>query len=205
MEIIRILIGMDVHKRSVYITEMEENGNVKEQYEIVNNESAWTEFMERYICMKTEISLEVSASGKNVARKLMDIGFSIHMADPSKLPLIFNTEKRNDREDSYKLAKLLRFGELPEVYLTSKYSDDPRSLVRYRRSLGESITMVKNRVHVILTSAGIGIDATDVLGKKGMKLILGSVNNISTAQRFVLGDLLDQITYLIRKESTVED
>ena len=100
MEVIRILIGMDVHKRSVYITEMEENGNVKEQYEIVNNESAWTEFMERYICMKTEISLEVSASGKNVARKLMDIGFSIHMADPSKLPLIFNTEKKNDRDDS---------------------------------------------------------------------------------------------------------
>ena len=196
---------MDVHKRTVYITEMEESENVKEQHEIVNNESSWTKFMEKYICMKTYISLEVSTSGKCVARKLMDIGFSIHMADPSKLPLIFNTEKRNDREDSYKLAKLLRFGELPEVYLTSKYSDDPRSLVRYTRSLGESITMVKNRVHVILTSAGIGIDATDVLGKKGMKLILGSVNNISTAQRFVLGDLLDQITYLIRKESTVED
>ena len=34
MEVIRTLIGMDVHKRSVYITEMEENGEVKEQYEI---------------------------------------------------------------------------------------------------------------------------------------------------------------------------
>jgi hypothetical protein len=127
MEVIRILIGMDVHKRTVYITEMEENGDVKEQYEIVNNESSWTEFMERYICMKTEISLEVSTSGKYVARKLRDMGFSIHMADPSKLPLIFNTEKKNDREDSYKLAKLLRLGELPEVYLPSRYSDDLRS------------------------------------------------------------------------------
>ncbi|WMT49122.1 MAG: hypothetical protein RE472_08635 [Thermoplasmatales archaeon] len=57
---IRLLIGMDVHKRSVYITELEENGNVKEQYEIVNNESTWTEFKDGYICMKTEISLEVS-------------------------------------------------------------------------------------------------------------------------------------------------
>ena len=100
MEVIRILIGMDVHKRSVYITEMEESENVKEQHEIVNNESSWTKFMERYICMKTCISLEVSTSGKCVARKLMDIGFSIHMADPSKLPLIFNTEKKNDRDDS---------------------------------------------------------------------------------------------------------
>ena len=65
--------------------------------------------------------------------------------------------------------------------------------------------MIKNRVHAIFTFAGISIDATDIFGKKRMKLILGSVNNISTAQRFVLGDMLSQITNLIRKESTVED
>jgi transposase len=196
---------MDVHKRSVYITEMEDNGDVKEQYEIVNGESAWAEFRERYICMKPEISLEVSTSGKYVARKLRDMGFSVHLADPSKLPLIFNTGKRNDREDSYKLAELLRLGSLPEVHLPSRYSDDLRSLVRYRGSLGEIVTLIKNRVHAILASAGISIDATDVLGKKGMKYILGLVDKISTAQRFVLGVLLDQITSLMRKESTVED
>jgi len=132
------------------------------------------------------------------------MGFSIHMADPSKLSLIFNTEK-NDWEDSYKLAKLLRLGALSEVYLPSKYSDDLRSLVRYRRSLGESITMIKNRVHAILTSAGISIDATNIFGKNGMKLIIRSIDHLSTAQRLVFGDLLDQITYAMRKESTVED
>jgi transposase len=127
------------------------------------------------------------------------------MADPSTLALIFRTAKKNDREDSYKLAKLLRLGELPEVHLPSRYSDDLRSLVRYRRSLGEAITMIKNRVHAILASAGIRIDATDIFGKKGMKCILGSVDSISTAQRFVLSDLLDQIAYLMGKETMVED
>ena len=42
MEGIRIMIGMNVHKHTVYITEMEENGNVKEQYEIINSESGST-------------------------------------------------------------------------------------------------------------------------------------------------------------------
>ena len=189
---------MDVHKRSVYITEMEDNGDVKEQYEISNDESAWAGFRERYLPMEPEISLEVSTSGKYVARKLRDMGFSVHLADPSKLSLIFNTGKKNDREDSYKLSKLLRLEELPEVHLPSRYSDD-------LRSLGETITMLKNRVHAILTSADISIDATDIFGKKGMKCILGSVDNISTAQRFVLSDLLDQITYLMGKETIVED
>ena len=184
---------------------MKENGDVKERYEIVNEESAWTEFRKRYISMKPEISLEVSTSGKYIARKLRDMGFSVHLADPSKLSLIFMTAKKTDREDSYKLAKLLRLEELPEVHLPSRYSDDLRSLVRYRKAPGESIVMIKNKVHAILASAGIRINATDIFGKKGMKCILKSVDNLSTAQRFVLSDLLDQITYLMKKESTVED
>ncbi|MEM3846114.1 MAG: hypothetical protein QXU98_10490 [Candidatus Parvarchaeota archaeon] len=44
---------------------------------------------------------------------LRDKGFSVHIADPAKMALIFNSSKKNDREDSYKIAKLLRLGELP--------------------------------------------------------------------------------------------
>ena len=196
---------MDVHKRSVYITEMEDNGNVNEQYEMKNDESSWTEFRERYLSKDPEISLEVSTSGKYVARKLRDMGFSVHLADPSRISLIFNTGKKNDKEDSYKLAKLLRLEELPEVHIPSKYSDDLKSLVRYRRSLGESIIKMKNKVHAILTSAGISIDATDIFGRNGMKCIMKSVDHLSASQRFVLSDLLDQITYLMKKETIVED
>ena len=133
----------------------------KGEYKTVEHSPAFT-FRERYLSMEPDISLEVSTSGKHVARKLRDMGFSVHLADPVNLALIFNTAKKNDREDSYKLAKLLRLGELPEVHLLSSYSDDLRSLVRYRRSLGEIITMLKNRVHAILASAGISIDATDI-------------------------------------------
>ena len=44
MEVIKILIVMNVHKCSFYITEMKENGHMKNQYEIVNEETAWTVF-----------------------------------------------------------------------------------------------------------------------------------------------------------------
>ena len=36
------------------------------------------------------------------------MGFAVHIADPIRLSLIFMTAKKNDKEDSYKLAKLLR-------------------------------------------------------------------------------------------------
>ena len=98
MEVIKIYIGLDVHKCNVYITKMEYNGDVNEQYEIMNDESSWIDFRERYLSKEPEISLEVSTSGKYVAGKLRDMGFSIHLADPSKISLIFNTAKKNDRE-----------------------------------------------------------------------------------------------------------
>ena len=40
----------------------------------------------------------------------------------------------NDKEDSYKLAKLLRLKELPEVHISSKEANVLRSYVRYRKS-----------------------------------------------------------------------
>ena len=201
----RILIGMDVHKRSVYITEMEENGDVLEQYEIKNDEISWNEFRERYISLKPEIALEVSTSGKYVARKLRDMGFSIHMADPVKLALIFNTAKKNDKEDSYKLAKLLRLNELPEVYIPSMESDDLRSITRYRKSIGEEITALKNRIHALLAGYGIKIDATDIFGRKGIAQIHYSYGKLSDSHRYILSAIIERISYLKKHAMDVED
>ena len=115
-----IFIGLDVHKNGVYLTQLKEDGNIIEQYEFKNREESWIEFRKRYMALNPEIALEISSSGKYVARMLRDMGFSVHLADAMKLALIFNSSKKNDKEDSYNLAKLLRPGELPEVHLPSR-------------------------------------------------------------------------------------
>lgn len=184
---------------------MKEDGGIGEQYEMANAEDSWAEFRTRYLYLKPEISLEVSTSGKYVARMLRDMGFSVHLADPVKLALIFNTAKKNDKEDSYKLAKLLRLGELPEVHLPTRFSDDLRSIVRYRKSLGEEITMIKNRVHAILTKNGISINATDIFGKRGLREIDSRSYKLTTAERIIMSDLLSRVSDLMGKEIALED
>ncbi len=198
-------MGLDVHKRTVYITEMKDDGNIMKQYEIENNEDAWNSFRSIYLDLKPEIALEMSTTGKYVSILLRDMGFTVHVADPVKLALIYNTTKKNDREDSYKLAKLLRLGDLPEVHVPSREADELRSLVRYRRSLGEEMTMIKNRIHAILAGYGISIKATDIFGKKGLKKIKQSSHKIRSADRFVMTRLLNSVVDLKRSESEVED
>ena len=51
-----MLIGIDVHKRLVNITEMEEDGTIRENYEIENSEESWNKFVERYLSTKPEIA-----------------------------------------------------------------------------------------------------------------------------------------------------
>lgn len=202
---VKIYIGLDVHKRSVYITEIENDGTVKEQYQVENSMQSWNAFRERYLPMSPEIALETSTSGKYAARLLRDMGFSIHLADPSRLALIFNTAKKNDREDSYKLAKLLRLGELPETHLPSREADDLRTLARYRKSLGEEGTRAKNKVHAMLAMHGITIKATDVFGIKGLREMERYSENFDPAEKVVLNSLLHMVIELRKRCDEIED
>ena len=184
---------------------MEEDGTIRENYEIENSEEAWNTFVGRYISVKPEMALEQSTSGKYVARLLRDRGFSVHLADPLKLSLIYNSPKKSDKEDSYKLAKLLRLGELPEVHLPSEYSDDLKSLVRYRKSLGEEVTVIKNRIHALLTMHGINIDATDIFGRKGIREIEESFPKLKENERIVMDDMLKRLVDLLDREREMEN
>jgi len=205
MEVVGIIIGLDVHKRSIYVTELKEDGNINEQYEMANSEDCWNEFRDRYLKQKPEIALEVSTSGKYVTGLLRDMGFSVHMADPSKLPVIYRSTKKNDREDSFKLARALHLGELSEVYLPSAEIDDLRSMTRYRKSIGEEITMLKNRIHAVLTRHGISIPATDIFGNRGLRIIDTRSSVLSSMERIMLADILERIKDLKDRASSIED
>ena len=200
-----MIIGLDVHKDMVYVTRMEEDGKITEQYEMKNSEESWNKFVGKYLLEMPEIALEASTSGKYVARLLRDAGFSVHMADPKKLALIFKSSKKNDREDSEKIARLFRLNEFPEAYLTSKEYDDLRTLTRHRKYLGEEIVRIKNKVHSILSLHGIKIKAKDIFGKKGLEQISRSIDKLSYSEKIVLNDILKRIIDIKEKAENIEN
>ena len=161
---IDIVIGLDVHKRSVYATVMNDNGNIIIQRNMENNMETVNGFLSVY--KDHDIVIESSTSGKYLSRELLKLNYKIHLINPSKVPEISNNYKKTDKEDSLKLAELFRLNALSEVYIPSEETENIRSLVRYRHSLGEEITLKKNKIHALLTSYGIIIKATDPFGKK---------------------------------------
>ena len=93
---------------------------------------------------------------------------------------------------------------MKEIYIPSDEIENIRSLVRYRHSLGEEITLKKNKVHALLTSYGMIIKATDPFGKKGLKEIDGYYNNLNYSDRIVLRSLLNDISYIKNREREIE-
>ena len=157
-------IGLDVHKRSVYATVMEDNGNIIVQRNMENNIEIVNGFLSDY--RDHDIVIESSTSGKYLSKGLSMLGYKVHLINPAKVPEIYNNYKKTDREDSFQLADVFRKGGMKEIYVPSGEIENIRSLVRYRHSLGEEITLKKNKIHALLTSYGILIKATDPFGKK---------------------------------------
>ena len=200
-----MIIGLDVHKDLVYVTVMEKEGKIKEQYEMENSEESWNRFVGKYILEMPEIALEASTSGKHVARILSYAGFSVHIADPKKLALIFKSSKKNDKLDSENLAKLLRLNEFPEAYLPSKEYEEMRTLTRHRKYLGEEVVRIKNKMHSILSLNGIKIKATEIFGKKGLSELSKSIERLSYSEKIVINDMLKRIIDIKERSEKIEN
>ena len=197
-------IGIDAHKLSESVCVTDKDGKIVEEYKMDNIEKNWTAFMKKYP-EDTEIAVETSTTGKYVAHMLRDNRFHLHLANSKELKLIFKSKKKTDKNDARILAKLLRTGDLPESYLPTKEIDDMRTMIRYRRSLGEDITAIKNRVHAILTRNGISITASDIFGKRSLNKILESSKKMSNADNVVLTDLISQFNDINARVKKIQD
>ena len=181
---------------------MEDNGTIIVQRDMENNMETVNGFLLNY--KNHDIVIESSTSGKYLSKELSILGYKIHLINPAKVPEIANNYKKTDKEDSFQLADVFIKGGMKEIYIPSEEIENIRSLVRYRHSLGEEITLKKNKVHALLTSYGIIIKATDSFGKKGLKEIENSYSNLNYSDRIVLRSLLSDISSIKEREREIE-
>jgi len=198
-------IGIDARKLSESIRVTDDAGTIVDEYKIKNTQENWNGFMNRYGRECTEIAVEASTSGKYVARLLRDNGFKIHLANPNGLKMVFRSNKKTDKNDARILARLLRTGDLLESYLPSKEIDELRTAIRYRRSLGEELTSIKNKVHAILAMHGIRIEPSDIFGKRSLNRILESSDKLPEMDRIILTYLISRLNDLSMRIQKLQD
>jgi len=125
------------------------------------------------------------------------------MAPPSGLRVIAESSHKTDRTDSFHLANLLRMNYLPCSYVPDKKYEQMRNICRYRVSLGQKTTRIKNEIHALLTRNDIRLKQSDIFGAHGLEEMKSlQLNRIDT---LLLKSYLDELIYLMDKASYLQD
>jgi transposase len=159
-------LGVDFHKKSSYVTCMSEKGKIVLRRQFANSKDNWENLLGE-LHSNTRVVVEATCNWYYLY-ELIENRFPVILAHPLRTRAIASARIKNDKVDSETLAHLLRADLIPASYIPPREIRDLRELLRYRISLIQAQTQMKNRIHAILSKNGLLFPFSDVFGKKGI-------------------------------------
>jgi transposase len=142
-------VGVDYHKKSSYVTVMDERGKVVKEAQIANSQEALAAFLDG----RAKGASAVLEAGRNwpvMYDWLEELVDEVTLAHPAKVRVIADAKVKTDRIDSRMLAHLLRADLIPAAYVPPPLTRQQRRRLRQRMFLVRLSTMVKNRIHTLV-------------------------------------------------------
>lgn len=164
-------IGLDIHRKFIYSVIMDIDGNIISDKKLKNDPQVFEKYFEN-IDKDSKIALESCSCWEYVYDFLADMGFRcLQLANPSRIRLIAESNKKTDRHDAKVLADLLRTNMLPTSYAPTELIRQQRQLTRHRADVGRLKADIKNKIHAILIRHGIDYEFSDLFGNGGIKYL----------------------------------
>ena len=110
--------GIDLHKKTSYITTVDEMGRIVAKANLVNHEDTIIKYFKE-LKEKTKIVIESMSSWYWLYDLLIENGFEVVISNPLKTKAISSAKIKNDKLDSHMLAQLLRPGLIATVRVSS--------------------------------------------------------------------------------------
>lgn len=162
-----LFVGVDFHKKNSYVTGMSAEGKVVMRRQLANKKENWERLLKEFPA-ESKVVVEATCNWYYLY-ELIENRFEVTLAHPLKTKAIASAKIKNDKVDSEILAHLLRADLIPASYIPTREVRDLRELLRYRIGMVRMQTILKNRIHAVLSKNGLIFPYSDVLGKKGEK------------------------------------
>jgi transposase len=189
-------LGIDLHKYKSYVTALSEDGQQVFKGELRNERKLFEDLFKK-LAGPCKGVIETTYNWEKTYDMLSEIGIKMVVAHAFKLRVIAESQIKNDKRDSYILAKLLRADMIPEIYVPSKEIRFARNVIRERVFLVSKRTSFKNRIHVMLDRNGVSTEGyTDVFGTTGRKYI--SIQELEGTEQDLLDYELASLDYLTK-------
>jgi len=188
-------VGIDLHTNCFTCCYIEENGGKRTITYTLDDEGI-NEFR-KTLDKTTHVLIEATLNTFAFVERFQELVGSVTIANTYKLKIISFTNKKTDRVDAEKLARIIKAqvmsGEeqIQPVSIPPKVVQDLRALFSTYRLLTKEITITKNRIHSLLKQHLLQISRAEVFNKKNR----AAVREISDdpVLRFQLNLLFDSL------------
>ncbi|MEI8673258.1 IS110 family transposase [Vibrio sp. SA48] len=151
-------VGLDVHKDTiaVAIASPERQGEVRFWGNISSSKDSVIRLMKKLMKLYPSflVCYEAGPTGYGIYRLLLSSNIDCTVVAPSRIPKISTNKIKNDHRDAVALARLLRAGELVEVWVPDITHEAMRDLIRARSCSKKDEKVAKQRIQSILLRAG---------------------------------------------------
>lgn len=194
--------GCDAHKNYSIFTWVDESGAAGPFFRVKNDRNEFRDYLST-LPRGSPIALETVGNWYWMVEEMENAGHAPCLANAVKARAMMGKINKTDKLDARGLATLLRNGTLPSVWIPSGELRDKRELSRTRMALVRMRTMVKNRIHAIVSKYSIQADGvSDLFGLKGRKELKRKAQELPPYTRECLlkeMELLDQIEEMIQQ------
>ena len=201
----QLFVGMDLHKNTSAFCVKDRDGTVVRQQKVLTDRNQITRFIRSFDRPLT-LAVEPVSQWYTYADHLQGLGVDVHLAHPMRVKAIASARIKTDTIDAGVLCDLLRSDLLPEAYFSPPEIRSWKELVRFRASLINLRTQVKNKIHAILHKHALKHVYSNLFGVAGMKWLTSLLlkEPFATALREYLSLLATLKEKIDAAEKTVE-
>jgi transposase len=188
-------IGCDAHKKFSLFIAMNEEGGYGQAIRVGHDRERMRAFLED-LPAGSEIALETSGSYYWLVDEMERAGHQPQLAHAMTAKRRMEGRHKTDERDARGLAMLLRNGTLPRVWIPPAQLRDEREMLRWRMSLVETRSQVKNRIHAVLLRYNLGLKVTDIYGTAGRQELQNRLAELPEWTRQSVKEQLETVDHL---------
>jgi transposase len=171
----KLFIGMDLHKNTSTFCVKSEQGKTIASQKVLTDRNDVARFINSLKEQSDNLSLvlEPVSQWYYYADLIEGLGVDVHLAHPMKTKAIASARIKTDKIDASILSDLLRADLLPEAYFSPPEVRSWKEQCRFRASLLNLRTQVKNKIHAILFKYSLKHNFSNLFGKGGRNWLAG--------------------------------
>jgi len=150
-------VGLDVHKETITISILSGRKKTPDlETTILNREASIKRFFKKQMAeSRIQACYEAGCTGFALKRYLAKLGIECIIAAPGKIPRRAGNKVKTDRRDARELARLLRNGDLEDIFMPSEQYESARDYLRAREDYCKDMQKNKQRLLSFLLRNGL--------------------------------------------------